>query len=75
MKLYRASADRKCINRCRIAAGDNYYKYRERALSHHEAMHAGTAYPTRTLCVACAEIRIRHRNEAAAEKLEARLSR
>ena len=58
MQLYLAGQDRKCMC-CKsiIPAGSTYYGYRERALSNHEALHAGTMYPKRYLCFLCAEKR------------------
>lgn len=58
MRLYRAKSDRKCI-KCGalIQAGRTYYGYRERALTSHEAQHAGTMYPKRHVCSPCAEKR------------------
>lgn len=57
MQLYRAKSERTCRCGAKIAAGATYYGYRERALSHHEAMHAGTQYPKRILCHPCGEKR------------------
>ena len=51
-----AGSDRRCICGAKIAAGDKYYLYRERALTSHEAIHAGP-YPTRRLCLACIDER------------------
>ena len=50
-----ASCDRRCIQ-CRgtIRKGAYCQQYRERALSHREAMHAGTMYPVRHRCQDCA---------------------
>jgi hypothetical protein len=52
----RANKDRTC-HRCgsSIVSGTVYYTIRERAVSHNEAMHAGTYYPERKVCVECAE--------------------
>lgn len=41
-----------------INGGDPVYGYRERALSHHEAAHAGTLYPMRRICAPCAQARM-----------------
>jgi hypothetical protein len=56
MKLtHIAKKDRKC-HKCggAIPAGSQYLQRRERAVSSHEASHAGTLYPVRHICAACA---------------------
>ena len=49
-----ASKPRKC-SRCgrTISKGAKFARYREQALTHHEAAHAGTMYPVRRVCEAC----------------------
>lgn len=63
MQLYRAKSERTCKCGAKIAKGATYYAYRERALSHHEALHAGTMYPKRILCMPCGEKRKAARTE------------
>lgn len=49
-----ANADRKCSCCGDIIPNGSYFQqYREHALSHREAMHAGTYYPTRRRCASC----------------------
>jgi len=50
-----ATRDIKCT-RCRatIVKGERLATFRERALSHAEACHAGTMYPKRMWCAKCA---------------------
>jgi hypothetical protein len=45
---------RNCV-KCnkKIEKGEVFGKYRERALSYNEAMHAGTMYPHRNVCKDC----------------------
>ena len=52
-KRYLAKSARTCIC-CHktIPAGTEYYGYRERALTYHEACHAGR-YPLRHMCPDC----------------------
>ena len=58
MQLYRAKTERQCgACKGKIAKGAAYYGYRERALSSHEACHAGTQYPKRYRCLPCGEKR------------------
>lgn len=54
--LKRAKEDRKCGGcGARIPAGENYYSFKERARSSHEAIHAGL-YVFRKRCLACAAL-------------------
>lgn len=50
-----ASKDRQCF-KCPavIRKGEKYQQRRERAVSSHEACHAGTLYPIRHICANCA---------------------
>jgi len=50
-----AKIDRTC-HKCggTIKAGEQYRQIRERAVSYHEAAHAGTMYPARRVCARCA---------------------
>lgn len=38
-----------------IPPGAKFRRYRERAVSNHEACHAGTMYPHRNQCVGCVD--------------------
>jgi hypothetical protein len=58
MQLYRAKSERQCgACKGKIAKGEAYYGFRERATCSHEAMHAGSLYPKRYRCRPCGEKR------------------